>query len=136
MIATAIGWVTGGSFTRLAATALAGAALGAWAGWELQGWRADHNRVQQVERQARDTLREVERRDTVSTTYLKGQADADQIHTQIIERVRVVNARPAGAVQCLDADGLHLLREAIDSGAPAATAARAGPGLPAVAPPS
>jgi len=132
-ISTALGFVTGGSFTRLAATLLAGVALGGWAGWQVQGWRADHNRVAQVERQARDTLREVERRDDISTGYLKGQTDADQIHTQIIERVRVVNARPAAAGQCLDADGLQLLHQAIDNGAPAA--ANPGSDVPTAAVP-
>jgi hypothetical protein len=134
MIRAALSFFTGGSLTRLAATLLAGVALGGWAGWQVQGWRADHNRVAQVERQARDTLREVERRDTVSTDYLKGQTDVDKTHTQIIERVRVINARPAAAVQCLDADGLRELGAAIDNGATAA-APGPGPAVPAAAPP-
>lgn len=133
LISSALGFVTGGSFTRLAATLLAGVALGGLAGWQVQGWRADHNRVQQVERQARDTLREVERRDDISTGYLKGQTDADQIHTQIIERVRVVNARPGAAGQCLDADSMQLLHQAIDNGAPAA--ANPGSDVPTAAVP-
>lgn len=134
MILSALSFFTGGSVTRLAATLLAGVALGGWAGWQVQGWRTDHNRVQQVERQARDTVRAIERRDAVSTDFLKGQTDADQVQTRIVERVRVVNARPGGAVQCLDADGLRELGAAIDNGAPAA-APGPGPAVPAAGPP-
>lgn len=121
MIGAALSFFTGGSVTRLAATLAAGVAFGGWAGWQVQGWRTDHNRVQQVERQARDTLRAIERRDAVSTDYLKGQTDVDKTHTQIVERVRVITARPAAADQCLDADGLRELRAAIRNraGAPA-----------------
>ena len=135
MIGAALSFFTGGSVTRLAATLLAGVALGGWAGWQVQGWRKDQNRVQQVERQARDTLREVERRDAVSTNHLKGQTDAEQVQTRIVERVGIINARPGGAVQCLDADGLRELGAAIDNGAPAA-APSPGPAVPAAAPPS
>lgn len=120
MIATVLGFLTGGSFTRLAATLLAGLALGSWAGWQVQGWRADHNRVKQVEQQARDTLRQVENRDRASTAYQQEQAHAEQVHTKIVERVRVINARPGAAVQCLDDDSLRELAAAIDN-RPAAT---------------
>ena len=135
MILSALSFLTGGSVTRLAATLAAGVAFGGWAGWQVQGWRTDHNRVQQVERQARDTLRAIERRDAVSTTHLEAQAHAEQVQTRIVERVRIINARPAAAVQCLDADGLRELGAAIDNGAPAA-APGAGPAVPATAPPS
>lgn len=128
IITTALAFFTGGNATRLAATLLAGAALGGWAGWQVQGWRHDHLRAQQLERQARDTLRAIERRDTVSTTHLEAQAHADQTHTQIIERVLGIAARPAAAEQCLDADSLRELGAAIDNGAPAP--ARTGPALP------
>lgn len=135
MILSALSFFTGGSVTRLAATLLAGVALGGWAGWQAQGWRKDHNRVQQVERQARDTVREVERRDAVSTDYLETQTHAEQVQTRIVERVRIINARPAAANQCLDADGLRELANAIDNGAPAA-APSPGPAVPAASPPS
>ena len=127
---TALGFVTGGSSARLVVTLAAGVAFfGGWAGWQVQGWRADHNRVQQVERQARDTLREVERRDTVSTTHLEAQAHAEQTHTQIVERVRVITARPAAAEQCLDADSLRELGAAIRNRA--GTAPSPEPAMPA-----
>lgn len=128
MIGAALGFITGGSAARLVVTLAAGVAFGGWAGWQVQGWRHDHNRVALVERQARDTLREVERRDTVSTDFLKGQTDADNVHTQIIERVRVISARPAAAGQCLDADSLRELGAAIHNrpGAPASP----GPAVP------
>lgn len=134
MITAALSFLTGGSVTRLAVTLLVGVSLGGWAGWQVQGWRADHNRVAQLERQARDTVREIKRRDAMSTDYLKGQTDAEQVQTQIVERVRIINARPGGAVQCLDADGLRELGAAIDNGAPA-SAPSAGAAVPAAAPP-
>ena len=132
MILSALSFFTGGSVTRLAATLAAGVAFGGWAGWQVQGWRTDHNRVQQVERQARDTFREFERRDDISTGYLEGQAHAEQVQTRIVERVRIINARPGGAVQCLDADGLRELGAAIDNGAP--PAAGSGSTVPAAGP--
>jgi hypothetical protein len=125
MIGAALSFLTGGSVTRLAATLLAGVALGGWGAWQVQGWRAGHNQAQQIERQARDTLRQVERGNTASTTYQTEQADAEKVHTKIVERVRVINARPVGAVQCLDADGLRELGAAIDNGAPAAAGSSA-----------
>lgn len=124
MIRAALSFFTGGSVTRLAATGLAFAALGAWAGWQVQGWRQGNLRAQAVQQQARDQLRQVENRDRASATYQQEQANADQQHIKIVERVRVINAGPAGAVQCLTDDGLRALSAAIDNGAPAT-----GPGL-------
>lgn len=128
LLSTAAGFITGGS----AATLLAGVALGGWAGWQVQAWRYDSQRTQAIEQQARDTLRQVENRDRASTTYQTGEAHAQQVHVQIRERVRVINAGPAGAVQCLTDDGLRELAAAIDNGAPPA----AGPGgaVPAAGP--
>lgn len=132
MIRAALGFVTGGSATRLAATLLAGVALGGWAGWQVQAWRHDSQRTQAIEQQARDTVRQVENRDRASTTYQTGEAHADKIQIQIRERVRVINAQPAAAGQCLDDDGLRELGAAINNGAPPA----AGPGstVPAAGP--
>lgn len=124
MIRAALSFFTGGSVTRLAATGLAFAALGAWAGWQVQGWRQGQLRAQAVQQQARDQLRQFENRDRASAAYQQEQANADTEHIKIIERVRVINAGPAGAVQCLTDDGLRALAAAIDNGAPAT-----GPGL-------
>ena len=134
MIRAALGFVTGGSATRLAATLLAGVALGSWAGWQVQAWRHDSQRTQAIEQQARDTVRQVENRDRASTTYQTGEAHADKTHTEIRERVRVINAQPAAAGQCLDDDGLRELDAAIDNGAP--PAAGSGGTVPAAGPPS
>ncbi len=134
MIGAALSFITGGSAARLVATGLIFYAAGAYTGWQAQGWRCGYNRAAEVERQARDTLRQVERRDTASTTYQTGESHADQTHAQIRERVRIINAAPAAAGQCLGADGLRELGAAIDNnGAPPAPA---GPGrtLPSAAP--
>lgn len=124
MIATAMGWFTGGSFTRLTATLLVGVALGAWGGWQVQGCRQGDLQAKAVQQQARDQLRHVENRDRASAAYQQEQAHADQQHIKIVERVHVINAGPAGAVLCLTDDGLRALAAAIDNGAPTA-----GPGL-------
>jgi hypothetical protein len=131
-LSTAAGFVTGGSATRLAATLLAGVALGGWAGWQVQAWRHDSQRTQAIEQQARDTVRQVENRDRASTTYQTGEAHADKTHTQIRERVRVINAQPAAAGQCLTDDGLRELGAAIDNGAP--PAAGSGSTVPSTGP--
>ena len=126
---TALGFVTGGSAARLVVTLAAGVAFGGWAGWQVQGWRADHNRAQQIEQAARDTLRQIERRDGASATYQQEQTHADKTHTQITERVRVITARPAAAEQCLDADSLRELGAAIRNRA--GTAPSPEPAMPA-----
>lgn len=115
-----IAWLAGGSVTRLTATLLVGIAMGATAGWQVQGWRQGHLRAKAVQQQARDQLRQVENQHRASAAYQTEQANADQQHIKIIERVRVINAGPAGAVQCLSDDGLRALAAAIDNGAPAA----------------
>jgi len=127
-LSTAAGFLTGGSATRLAATGLVFYALGGWSGWQVQGWRQGNLRAQAAEQQARDTVRHIENRDRASTTYQTGEAHAQQVHTQIRERVRIINAGPGAAGQCLDADGLRELGAAIDNGAP--TPAGPGPTLP------
>lgn len=134
MIATALGWLTGGSATRTMATLLAGVLLGGWSGWHVQGWRQGNLRAQAIEQQARDTLRQVENRDRASTTYQTGEAHADKTHNEIRERVRAINARPGAAGQCLDDDGLRELGAAIANGAPA-PAGSGGP-VPAAGPAS
>lgn len=119
-LTAALGLVTGGSAVRLVSTLIVGVALGGWAGWNVQGWRQGHLQVKAIERQARDTLRQVENRDRASKTYQTGEAHADKTHAEIRDRVRTINARPDAAGQCLDDDGLLQLGAAIDNGAPAA----------------
>lgn len=133
-LSTAASFVAGGSATRLAATLLAGVALGGWAGWQVQGWRQGNLRAQAAEQQARDTVRHIENRDRASTTYQTGEAHAQQVHTQIRDRVRVINARPGAADRCLDADGLRELGAAIDNGTTTPTGP--GPTLPTAGPAS
>lgn len=131
-LSAALGFVTGGSASRTVVVLLAGVALGGWTGWQAQGWRQGYLRSQAVQQQARDQLRQVENRDRASTAYQQEQAHADKTHTEIRERVRSINARPAAAGQCLDADGLQQLGAAIDNGAP--PAAGSGRSVPTAGP--
>lgn len=123
IITTALGFLTGGSATRLAATLLAGVALGGWAGWQVQDWRQGRQDAQRIERQARDTLRSIERGQRSADTYTTGESDAQPARKEIVRTVEKIVTRPVYLRDCLDADGLHQLRTAIATGAPAGGAA-------------
>ena len=127
MIAAALGFVTGGSATRLAATLLAGVALGGWAGWQVQDWRQGRIDAQRIERQARDTLRSIERGQQAADTYTTGESNAQPARKEIVRTVEKIVTRPVYRNVCLDADGLQQLRAAISTGAPASGAAAALP---------
>jgi hypothetical protein len=127
MIAAALGFLTGGSATRLAATLLAGVALGGWAGWQVQDWRHGRQDAQRIERQARDTLRGIERGQQAADTYTTGESNAQPARKEIVRTVEKIVTRPVYLGICLDPDGLQQLRAAIDTGAPAGGAAAAVP---------
>ena len=131
MIAAALGFLTGGSATRLAATLLAGVVLGGWAGWQVQDWRHGRQDAQRIERQARDTLRNIERGQQAADTYTTGEAHAEPARKEIVRTVEKIVTRPVYLRDCLDSDGLHQLRAAIATGAPAGGSAAA---LPAAQP--
>lgn len=126
-ITTALGFVTGGSATRLAATLLAGVALGGWAGWQVQDWRQGRQDAQRIERQARDTLRGIERGKQAADTYTTGESHAEPARKEIVRTVEKIVTRPVYLRDCLDSDGLQQLRAAIATGAPAGGAAAALP---------
>lgn len=123
MIARAIGFVTGGSATRLVATLLVGVAAGTTLGWQVQGWRQGRADAQRIERQARDTLRNIERGQQAADTYTQEQAHAQPTRQQITRTVERIVSRPVYRNVCLDADGLQQLRAAIAAGAPPGGAA-------------
>ena len=127
MIATALGFLTGGNATRLAATLLAGVALGGWAGWQVQDWRQGRQDAQRIERQARDTLRSIERGQQAADTYTTEQTHAEPTRKEIVRAVEKIVTRPVYLRDCLDSDGLQQLRAAISTGAPAGGAAAALP---------
>lgn len=131
MIAAALGFLTGGNVTRLAATLLAGVALGGWAGWQVQDWRHARQDAQRTERQARDTLLAIERGQQAADTYTTEQTHAEPARKEIVRTVEKIVTRPVYRNVCLDDDGLHQLRTAIATGAPAGGAAAA---LPAAQP--
>lgn len=107
MIRAAIGFFTGGSFTRLAATLLAGAALGATATHQVH--RAI-NAQAQVQRD-RATLQAIEAAHRETTRYQE-QADAaiEQANTRAL-----ANARSAAGAR----SQLERLRLQLATGAPA-----------------
>lgn len=127
IITTALGFLTGGNATRLAATLLAGVALGGWSAWQVQDWRQGRQDAQRIERQARDTLRSIERGQQAADTYTTEQTHAQPARAEIVRTVEKIVTRPVYLRDCLDADGLHQLRTAIATGAPAGGAAAALP---------
>lgn len=127
IITTALGFLTGGSATRLAATLLAGVALGGWAGWQVQDWRHGRQDAQRIERQARDTLRNIERGQQAADTYTTEQTHAEPARKEIVRTVEKIVTRPVYRNVCLDDDGLQQLRTAIATGAPAGGSAAALP---------
>jgi uncharacterized protein YcfJ len=131
MIAAALGFLTGGNVTRLAATLLAGVVLGGWAGWQVQDWRHGRQDAERIERQARDTLRNIERGQQAADTYTTGEGNAQPARKEIVRTVEKIVTRPVYRNVCLDSDGLQQLRAAIATGAPASGAAAT---LPTVGP--
>jgi hypothetical protein len=122
-ITTALGFVTGGSVTRLAATALVGFSLGGYSGWTAKSWQTGRQDAQRIERQARDILRQVERGQQAADTYTQEQQDADPIRQTIVRTVEKIVQRPVYRNVCIDDDGLQQLGDAIHTGAPAGGAA-------------
>lgn len=123
MIARSIGFVTGGSAARLVSTLLVGVAAGTTLGWQVQGWRHGRLDAQRIERQARDTLRNIERGQQAADTYTQEQAHAQPTRQQITRTVERIVTRPVYRNVCLDADGLQQLGAAIATGAPPGSAA-------------
>lgn len=127
MIGAAIGFITGGNATRLAATTLAGVAFGALFAWHVQTWRHGYLQTERVERAGRDLMRQVENRDRATGAYLQEHDDAENAHQAIASRAGAIAGRPGYVVQCFDDDGLRELGAAIGNVAPPA---RTGQALP------
>ena len=118
MIRTALGWVTGGSTTRLAATLLVGIAMGGTLAHQVH--RAINDRAE-VQRQ-RETLRAIE---AAQAETIRLQEVADEANRRAAERTQVHQRAAAGARAELDR-----LRNAIatpgGAGAPACAAGADG----------
>jgi len=117
--------------------ALAGAALAATGiAWQAERAAHAHTRAQhaaQAERQARDTLRQIERGQQAADTYTTEKAHAKIIRDTITVEVDRIITRDVYRAECFDADGLRQLSTAIDAGAP--TAPSPDDPLPATKPP-
>lgn len=100
-------------YTHLAA-ALAALAAGFGGAWQVQAWRYDSAQLERVERQAKDTFRNVERQDTAVGDYTKDQANAKVIYQRIVVEVDKIVERPVFQRQCFDDDGMRLIYRAID----------------------
>ena len=113
MIAAALGFLTGGSATRLAATLLAGALLGGWGAHQVTAWAYRSQQLKTAERAAKDLARAVEQQDRAVAAYIESRGNAETIYKTITRRVDKIVERPVYRNVCLDADGLQQLRAAI-----------------------
>jgi hypothetical protein len=123
MIGTALGFLTGGNVTRLFATALVVGGMAGWAGWTAKSWQTGRQDAKRIERQARDTLRQIERAQQAADTFTQEQNNAEPTRQTIVRTVEKIVQRPVYRNVCLDADGLQQLGAAIHTGAPAGGAA-------------
>lgn len=118
-LAAAIAWVTGGSITRLAATLLAGIALGGWGAWQVQSWlqaSADLARERAAHEQH---LRNERTAHGASTDYQQESAHARVEYRTRWRTVETIVDRPVYRNVCLDDDGLRELNAAIAGDQPA-----------------
>jgi hypothetical protein len=118
-LAAAIAWLTGGNLIRLAATLLAGIAIGGWGAWQVQGWRqasADLARERAAHAQFRVNERTAQ---AASTTYQQESANARIQYRTRWRTVETLVDRPVYRNVCLDADGLRELNAAIAGDQPA-----------------
>lgn len=105
---------------------LIGALLAFTAGWQVRDWKAGADQADQLQLDARDAMRKAERVDQVATGYETQRAAtaarARIIRTEVERVVEVYRDR-----ECLDADGLRLVAQAIGAASPASGAASAVP---------
>jgi len=101
-ITAAVGFITGGSATRLAATLLAGLALGGWAGWQLQGWRLGLQATAEAVERGKATVRQLDR---AAETTAQLQETKDHALTQATARA-TAHRRAADAARA-ELDGLR-----------------------------
>lgn len=115
MIRAAIGFFTGGSFTRLVATLLVGVAVGGVAAWRVQTWR--HDSAELARQQDRESLnkRQVRTMDSASAGYEGDRATARTKFRTITKEVDRVVEKLVYRDMCFDADGLLLIERAIGS---------------------
>lgn len=114
LVTTAIGFITGGSWTRLAVTILAGIAIGGCSAWQIQAWRAAGAELQR-ETDAREQHTANERTaHTASTSYQKESAHERIVYRDRVKVVQQIVDRPVYRGTCIDADGLQQINDAID----------------------
>jgi hypothetical protein len=98
-------------------------------GWRVHDWKAEAARAAELDLQAREQARDAIRVDTAATGYeTQRTATAERVRIIKTEVERVVDRPVYRDRECLDADGLRLVAQAI--GAPTA-AGEPAPALPA-----
>lgn len=97
-----------------AAVGIVALALGFAGAWNVQAWRYDSAQLKQIERQAKDTFRNVERQDTAVGDYTKDRENAQVIYREIRVKVDKIVERPVYRNICFDDSGLRELHRALD----------------------
>lgn len=113
-------------YTHVAA-ALLGAAVAATGAWKVQTWRYTARDAERQELAAKEQAIRAQRGDTAAAGH---EADKRQIEVEIrevIKEVERVVEKPVYREQCLDADGLRVLSDAIRGATPASQPASAVP---------
>ena len=112
----------------LVALLIAAAAAG---GWFVRGWRENSVRLVEQRQVAHEEFRRREKLDGAAAAHEGERAGLQAEDRDLTKEIDRVAQTPAGRGQCLDADGLRILRAAIsgprDPGEPAA-AVRAADG--------
>lgn len=110
--AAALAFVSGGSWTRLAATLLAGFLLGGWCAWQTQSWRASHAELQRTQAAQEQHSKNEKRSYGASESYQKESAHVKERVRTVRVNVEKIVHRPVYRNICLDADGLQQINDA------------------------
>lgn len=105
-------------------------AVGLFTGWQVHAWKAGADERDRIAADAREVVRRIDRADEAAGRHEAFKADAQARERIVIEEVERVVVRPVYRADCIDGDGLRILRDAIGARAPGkpAPAVRAASG--------
>lgn len=117
-------------YTHLAAALLAGL-LAFGAGWQVRSWKADSDAVAQVRADARTAEHRATTGDAAATAYEAKRATLQRQDAVLVREIERVVEKPVYRTECIDADGLRIIADALsgaaDPGEPAPALRDPGP---------
>jgi hypothetical protein len=111
--------------------AVASLLIGFGGGWKTNGWRHDAAAHAASAQQQRDTLKRMDRVDEAAASHEDFKAKEGIRYVEIVKVVTKLVDRPVYRNQCLDDDGLRILRSAIRG----EDSSQSSPAVPAAARP-